>query len=123
MQRPHAPQALFVAPDYSADGLWYQSDGAHAYLDDLPLSDETKVALRQWSRWFDGTLDVREREPGQRYFATADEARRFDYESVRLWAVVRDELGPAWPVQYRSGRDPLPRRAAEVADASGVPTV
>src|SRR4051812_37650598 len=91
--------------DYSADPVWWESDGSMAALAELPLGEEMRAALRRWADWFEPTLETQARA-GDRlsYFPSEAEAAAFEAEGLRLWRRVRAELAGRHEVGYRSER-------------------
>jgi hypothetical protein len=105
---PPAVQRVRFFPDFGgADPLW-DANGVGISLETLPLSTETKAALRAWcARWeplarrqiefedFDAGMTDRPVEPipAQEWQAVEDEGRQ-------LCDHVRQELGDEWQVLY-----------------------
>jgi hypothetical protein len=72
--------------------FWAPGRGAPMILlEELPLSEETKEALRAWNAAYDRLMPI-ERTP---------ELADHEAEGHRLERLVQDELGPGWIVDYR----------------------
>jgi hypothetical protein len=90
---PQKRRRIVVMCDYTADPVWTADRQYMLDLDQLPLSDNTKAALRAWAQWYDTLLHRDFEWP-------AEEERAWTQESRRLWRVVADELGPDYEVGY-----------------------
>jgi hypothetical protein len=82
-----------IMADYCADACW-DRDGASTSLDDYPLSEETKVRLREW-QWFYDAFN-------QDYDPEAKDT--FPYKQFEFWGrvlalQVKREL-PDYEVMY-----------------------
>lgn len=86
---------IVIMCDYGADPVWRRDDEVGVNLDDLPLDESTRQALRRWAGRFDARFDPGRDPPHEGNV-------EFDAEGRRLWLRVRDELGPAWTVSYYS---------------------
>jgi hypothetical protein len=93
------PQRVLLMCDYYADPIWTESGGGMIALDRLPLGADTKQALRAWAESYDALADHGYEWPSPEY------KRDFDAEGRRLWAIVRNELGPDFEVGYHSEID------------------
>ena len=65
---------------------------------ELPLSEVTTRELRAWAAWFDTFLNLD--DPNDSREVLPEETAAFSQAGLRLWAVLRGELGPAWVVSY-----------------------
>lgn len=83
--------------DYGAEPVW-TSDGLRTQsLDDLPLADDTKAALRDWAAYYDARMHVG-------FDTGARERAAFDEEGLALWRRLTHELGSGWKVGYFNER-------------------
>jgi hypothetical protein len=78
--------------DYRAQPVWSVPDGINLRLEDLPLTEATRIALRRWSDWYDNLWE-------QAFEWKAGEEAAFDREGQRLLQLVRSELGDGWQVE------------------------
>jgi hypothetical protein len=88
-------RTLRFFPDYFADPLWDAETGAMISLDSLPLSDETRAAVRAWAaRWQEDALaEVRDLP------TDATVQRGLGREAAALCCRIAQELGPGWRVE------------------------
>ncbi len=89
-------ERILLMCDYSADPVWYESDGTMAALEALPLDEATKAQLRRWADWYETF-----RDDGLEW-ESDEEEQAFEHEGRRLWKKVRAELGEGWQVGYFS---------------------
>lgn len=89
------PQRLQVFPDHAADPVW--ADDGMVDLDDLPISQRLRDALRAWAREWERLL-------GPRFEVTEKDAHAAWLEVGRRHARhLQGELGPEWQVEYTAG--------------------
>jgi hypothetical protein len=79
--------------DYLTDPLWTADRQCSLSLEDFPITESTKTALRAWTRWYDTLLERDFEWP-------AEEESAHQREGRRLWHVLADELGPEYEVGY-----------------------
>jgi hypothetical protein len=64
-------ERIFLMPDYSADPIWAESDGAMLPMGELGLSDGALLSLHMWADWFERTEPRPGPTPSDRcYFTT-----------------------------------------------------
>ena len=83
--------------DYSSSGLWEAESGYNLPLEDLPLGDRSRSALRGLIRRLDNVNDTLTDD--------AEESRRaelieLDRVGRELWADIRRELSTEYEVGY-----------------------
>lgn len=94
-----AGERIFLMPDYSADPVWAESDGAMLPIGDLGLSEAALLGLHMWADWFERTEPRRDQQSTRlRYFNTEWEERAYCQAGVRLWRLVREELAGRYEV-------------------------
>jgi hypothetical protein len=95
------PRELIMQCDYLAPPLWGWEDSVAYQLDMFPISDDLQAALERWAREWDtqsfGAL-AGDDPPGP-------EVAAHDREGVRLWRLLRAELGPGFRVGLRTLTD------------------
>jgi hypothetical protein len=99
------PQPLLFYPDYGADPLWADRGSATVSLALLPLTEQTKRAVRAWtSEWHRLALQDLEAdseavltEP-QAQPSSAHEWRACTDRMTDLIALLRRELQPPWMI-------------------------
>jgi hypothetical protein len=91
--------------DYECFPLWEVLDDGTNNLnpDSLPLTDELKVALRNWAASYDRTLN--RDYPPESGFATPEDEAAFEVEGRRLWKELQAQLAPRSRVAYYSSRE------------------
>ncbi len=95
---------LKLMPDYQCFPLWKTGgEIGNVDPDDLPLTNDLKVALRNWSACYDRTLN--QEYPPDSAFASPAEEEAFEVEGRRLWQTLQEQLGPDYRVVYYSSRD------------------
>ena len=115
-QRPARSEMICVVkhldffPDDVADPLWDPDNPAcMVSLDSLPLREDTRQALRAWSRrWailVDRTIVARAVEAGMSDRApdpvSCDDWELAEREGRGLFERVKAELGPGWTVDWK----------------------
>ena len=87
---------IYLMCDYGTQPVWWAENGVGGSVDELPLSAETRSQLLAWAaRYESGATDDRE-------WASDRELDEFEAEGIRLWGLVRSELGSEWRVGYHS---------------------
>lgn len=81
-----------IMADYGANGVW-DSDGYACTVDELPLTEELKTAIRAWADWYD--RDCEYGLPNPRPFPLAE----FASQGLVLAQRVKSEL-PHWTIIY-----------------------
>lgn len=81
-----------IMADYCSDGVW-DSEGCGCTVDDFPLSDGLRAAIRAWAEWYDRDCD--DGMPDPRPFPRAE----FSAHGLALAHQVKAEL-PDWTVIY-----------------------
>jgi hypothetical protein len=81
--------------DYFAWPVWEFPSRIGTAEEDLPLSQETKVALREWAKTYDRRLQTDD--------FSYDEVSH-DEQGRELWRRVQTELGTGWRVGYFNER-------------------
>jgi hypothetical protein len=97
-------KTLKLMPDYGCSPLW--ESGGEPYNvepDQLPLTAETKAALRAWADAYDRTLN--QDYPPDSGFPTPEDEEAFETEGRQLWKKLQSELGAHYKVVYFSQRD------------------
>jgi hypothetical protein len=95
------PKRIVLMCDYGADPLWSGEGGEMLALEYVPLSDETRAALRRWADEWDALRPSYEPPPPDDPRMVAHEA-----EGMRLWKIVREELGSDYLVGFREWANP-----------------
>jgi hypothetical protein len=112
------PKRVVLMCDYTADPLWSGEGGEMLPLEYVPLTDETKTALRRWADEWEALRPTYEPPP-------SDDPRMLAHEGegIRLWKLVREELGPDYLVGFREWADPegRPRTAWSPEEAEAAP--
>jgi hypothetical protein len=101
---------LLFMSDYSADPVWDPPIECMVNLDELPLTDDTRAAIRGWAnRWEDTAwpgMDVDAAEegviPGPVEPVPTDLAEAIERDGRALCQRLRDELGTGWRVGWIS---------------------
>lgn len=95
---------LKLMPDYQCFPLWKTSgEIGNVNPDELPLTNDLKVALRAWANAYDNTLN--QEYPPDSGFASPLEEEAFEAEGKRLWKELQAQLGPEYQVAYYSSRE------------------
>lgn len=87
--------------------LWAASDAARGRFgypvddDELPLSEALRARVRRLLEWYDRSLDWD--DPGGPSPWDAAEEARFAAEARAVLAALREELGPDFEIEDRSG--------------------
>jgi hypothetical protein len=90
--------------DYQSYPLWKAgSEVGNINPDDLPLSNDLKAMLANWSASYDRTLN-QDYPPDSAFSSPADE-EDFEVEGHRIWHALREQLGQGYKVIYKSIRD------------------
>ena len=87
---------IYLMTDYDSSSLW--TDEPFHYMvsaDSLPLRRETAAALAEWSRKL---FEFLEHEDDAEWLAEQEPLH--DREGLRLWRVVREELGSDYEVGF-----------------------
>ena len=103
---------LLLSCDHLAYPLWNVND-YNIGVEDVPISEPTRRALRQWARRWDRLaaqdMDAEAIEAGMRSGSTQPVSAAAWEEHERdgrvLWATVQQELGPDWQVGWPSFAD------------------
>jgi hypothetical protein len=101
------PRQIVLDPDYGGAAVFDLSSGGEV-LDLLPISAETRKAIREWAKRWDvlAWQDLRAEwvEAGRTAGSTqrvSDEAwEENDRERRALWGALHQELGPGWQVGW-----------------------
>jgi hypothetical protein len=90
------PRRIYLMTDYESSSLWTdEPEHSMVGLGGLPLSSATKRALEVWSaREWDFLAGEESGDP------MTEEYEAHDREGLRLWSVVRQELGSDFEVGY-----------------------
>jgi len=83
--------------DYGADPVWTPDGLRNESLDDLPLADATKTAVRDWADRYDARIQVG-------FHIAEPERAAFEEDGRALWRRLTLELGSDWNVGYFSER-------------------
>ncbi|GBF81116.1 hypothetical protein [Aphanothece sacrum] len=86
--------------DYNYYPLWDMEDPDNIDPNELPLTQETKKRLLQWSKTYDQILSLD--DPSSSDFANEIEAKVFESEGIQLWKQLQQELKPEYEVFYFS---------------------
>ncbi|MFS7249251.1 MULTISPECIES: hypothetical protein [unclassified Rahnella] len=88
--------------DYYSFPLWNNSPGEVGNIDpeSLPLSDELKERLNNWSEKYDSILN--DEDPASSDFATKEDQLTFIHEGGELAKCLQVELGDAYQITYYS---------------------
>jgi hypothetical protein len=97
---------LKLMADYECWPLWEYSDDDlvdNVNPDDLPLTDDLKLALHNWKAAYDRTLN--RQCPQDSGFPSPAAEEAFEMEGRRLWKELQAQLGPEYKVVYFSQRE------------------
>jgi hypothetical protein len=94
-------QVIKLVADYQCFPLW-KANGEVGNInpDDLPLTDDLKTMLRNWSASYDRTLN--QDYPPDSAFSSPAEEETFEDEGKRLWQELQEQLGTNYKVIYKS---------------------
>jgi hypothetical protein len=97
---PSAPaervrRGLLIMADYGADPVWSANGRTAERLEEIPVSEETRSALRAWQARYDEL-------PAIGFAWPPGDRETFDRKGRELWGRVAEELGDAWRVGYFS---------------------
>ncbi len=91
---------LKLMVDYECFPLWDLDEPANLDPTTLPLPPNLCDELVAWARCYDLTLD--RANPAASGFRSTGEAESFESQGLRLWAELRQALGPTYEVYYFS---------------------
>ena len=93
---------LRLMPDYDCHPLWLVLPDGVKNLDPatLPISTDLRQTLKDWAASYDKTLN--EGDPANSGFPSEAEESQFESTGIRLWDLLRSELGPGFEVTYFS---------------------
>jgi hypothetical protein len=80
--------------DYFTDPVWWHPSGSGGNLDEVPITEETRAALRAWAESYDTLAD------NGFEWRSAEAKEAFEREGHRLWGLVQAELGSDWEVGF-----------------------
>ncbi len=91
-----------VMADYYSFPLWNNSLGEVGNIDpeSLPLSEELKDRLNNWSDKYDSILN--NKDPASSDFETKEDELNFIQEGRELAKCLQKELGDAYEITYHS---------------------
>ena len=88
---------LIFLPEYLADTPIFRSDDnyiGHVEIEDLPVTERTKVNLRQWNNIYQLTFN--ENDPELSGFTNQEETFKYIDAGVKLSRELQDELGSGY---------------------------
>ncbi len=91
-----------LMPDYGCYPLWWDELNLVGNIDpsELPLIHSTIESLHQWTLLFDTHLDWD--DPGNSPKLSTEELKAFEFEGLRLWLLLIEELSSNYEVSYQS---------------------
>ncbi|MCW3025658.1 MAG: hypothetical protein JWM29_1090 [Solirubrobacterales bacterium] len=103
---------LFFDADFRADPLW-DIRGNMVGVEQLPISESTRQALRDWARRWDRLaeqdMDAEDIEAGMKIGTSEPVPKEawneHEAEGRALWTDLQNELGPDWQVGWLSFPD------------------
>lgn len=91
-----------LMPDYGCSPLWWDEPNLVGNIEpeELPLSNTTIEALYQWSEVSITSLDWD--DPSNSFSLLVDDIKIFEHEGLRLWLLLKEELGSDYFITYKS---------------------
>ena len=101
------PRELLFIPEAGADPVWTADGAEMVALESLPISDDLRSDLRDWSRRWEGLLYQREgtesgASDGDAAGAGDESKGVHESDGNALAGRLREELGDGWTVTVRA---------------------